>query len=120
VPALEKALDAAGYAELRREQERARSEGRYVGIGLSSFVESSVPQSWESGTVRVDRGGKVTLFTGSSAHGQGHHTTFAQVVADALTVPIDDVEVIHGDTAVVPVGIGTFGSRSAALGGSSA
>jgi aerobic carbon-monoxide dehydrogenase large subunit len=119
-PALEKALSTIGYAELRAEQERLRGEGRYIGIGLTSFVESSVPQSWESGTVRVDRGGKVTLFTGSSAHGQGHHTTFAQIVADQLTVPIEDVEVVHGDTAAVPVGIGTFGSRSAALGGSSA
>src|SRR5690348_15263803 len=75
---------------------------------------------WESGTVRVDRSGKVTLLTGSSAHGQGHYTTFSQIVADVLTVPIDDIQVIHGDTAVVPMGIGTFGSRSAALGGSSA
>ena len=119
-PTLEKALTTVGYADLRGEQERGRREGRYIGIGISSFVESSVPQAWESGTVRVDRGGKVTLFTGSSAHGQGHHTTFAQIVADQLTVPIDDVEVIHGDTAAVPVGVGTFGSRSAALGGSSA
>jgi carbon-monoxide dehydrogenase large subunit len=119
-PALEKALQAVGYPQLRREQERLRAEGRYLGIGICSFVEVSVPQAWESGTVRVDRGGKVTLLTGSSAHGQGHHTTFAQIVADVFGVPIDDVEVMHGDTAAVPVGVGTFGSRSAALGGSSA
>ncbi len=119
-PALEKALEMVDYTAMRQEQERLRKEGRYVGIGISSFVESSVPQGWESGTVRVDRGGKVTLLTGSSAHGQGHHTTFAQIVADVLSVPIDDVEVIHGDTAAIPVGVGTFGSRSVALGGSSA
>jgi aerobic carbon-monoxide dehydrogenase large subunit len=118
--ALDKALEAVDYAKLRQDQERLRAEGRYIGIGISSFVDSSAAMGWESGTVRVDRSGKVTLLTGSSAHGQGHYTTFSQIVADVLTVPIDDIQVIHGDTAVVPMGIGTFGSRSAALGGSSA
>ena len=118
--ALEKALQAVEYDKCREDQTRLRNEGRYVGIGISSFVDSSAAMGWESGTVRVDRSGKVTLLTGSSSHGQGHDTTFSQIVADALTVPIGDVQVIHGDTAVVPVGVGTFGSRSAALGGSSA
>ncbi|MFI5267700.1 MAG: xanthine dehydrogenase family protein molybdopterin-binding subunit, partial [Chloroflexota bacterium] len=118
--ALDKALQAVEYDKMREDQARLRTEGRYIGIGISSFVDSSAAMGWESGTVRVDRSGKVTLLTGSSAHGQGHATTFSQIVADVLTVPIDDVQVIHGDTAVVPVGVGTFGSRSAALGGSSA
>lgn len=118
--ALDKALATVDYPAARREQEQARSDGRLLGIGLCTFVESSVPVGWESGTVRVDRGGKVTLLTGSSPHGQGHQTTFAQVVADVLSVPMENVEVLHGDTAAVPVGVGTFGSRSMALGGSSA
>lgn len=118
--ALEKALEAVDYAHWRAEQERLRAEGRYLGIGISSYVDSSAAMGWESGTVRVDRSGKVTLLTGSSAHGQGHQTTFSQIVADVLTVPMEDIEVIHGDTAIVPVGVGTFGSRSAALGGTSA
>ncbi|HEX6512445.1 MAG TPA: xanthine dehydrogenase family protein molybdopterin-binding subunit, partial [Chloroflexota bacterium] len=96
--ALEKALQAIDYDKLRREQEKLRDEGRYIGIGISSFVDSSAPMGWESGTVRVDRGGKITLLTGSSAHGQGHATTFSQILADVLTVPMEDIEVIHGDT----------------------
>lgn len=118
--AFDRALAAADYAGWRARQARLRQEGRYLGIGLASFVEASVPAGWESGTVRVDRAGKVTLLTGSSSHGQGHHTTFAQVVADALGLPIGEVEVVHGDTLAVPVGVGTFGSRSTALGGSAA
>lgn len=118
--AFERALSLLNYPTARREQEQLRAEGRLIGIGIGSFVESSAPLGWESGTVRVDRSGKATLLTGSSSHGQGHHTTFAQIVADTLGLPLDAVEVIHGDTQTVPVGIGTFGSRSAALGGSAA
>jgi carbon-monoxide dehydrogenase large subunit len=128
--ALDKALGMAGYADLRRQQAEARKAGRLMGIGLCSFVEicgiapSQVLGSaggglggWESSTVRVHPTGKVTVLTGSSPHGQGHETTFAQIVADELGIPMDDIEVIHGDTAQVPLGIGTFGSRSAAVGG---
>jgi carbon-monoxide dehydrogenase large subunit len=129
--ALHKALEMAGYAELRRQQTEARKAGRLVGIGLCSFVEicGIAPSQvlgaaggglggWESGTVRVHPTGKVTVLTGSSAHGQGHETCFAQIAADELGIPMEDVEVVHGDTAQVPLGIGTFGSRSAAVGGS--
>jgi carbon-monoxide dehydrogenase large subunit len=128
--ALDKALDMASYADLRRQQAEARKAGRLMGIGICSFVEicgiapSQVLGSaggglggWESSTVRVLPTGKVTVLTGSSPHGQGHETTFAQIVADELGIPMDDVEVVHGDTAQVPLGIGTFGSRSAAVGG---
>jgi carbon-monoxide dehydrogenase large subunit len=73
---------------------------------------------WESGAVRVEPSGKVTVVTGSSPHGQGLETVFAQIVADRLSVPIDDVTVLHGDTAMVASGIGTWGSRSVAVGGS--
>jgi aerobic carbon-monoxide dehydrogenase large subunit len=118
--AFEKALEAVDYHAARAEQERARREGRYLGIGICSFVEPAGSGAWESGAVRVDGSGKATLLTGASSHGQGHQTAFAQIVADTLSIPMDDVEVIHGDTAAVPMGVGTFGSRSAALAGSAA
>jgi carbon-monoxide dehydrogenase large subunit len=129
--ALDRALELAGYPELRRQQTQARQAGRLLGIGICSFVEicGIAPShvlgaaggglgGWESSTVRVHPTGKVTVLTGSSPHGQGLETAFAQIVAEELGVPMDDVEVIHGDTAQVPQGIGTFGSRSAAVGGS--
>jgi carbon-monoxide dehydrogenase large subunit len=87
-----------------------------VGVGLASYVEPCA-LGWESGSVKVERSGRVTAITGASAHGQGHETTFAQVVADALAVTPEDVTVIHGDTRSGPEGFGTFGSRSTALGG---
>ena len=131
-PALDKALAAVGYADLRAEQERRRREGgKLLGIGLSSYIEacglapSAVVGSlgaqaglYESATVRVHPTGTVTVYTGSSDHGQGHETTFAQIVADRLGFEVDDVEVVHGDTEAVPFGMGTYGSRSAAVGGS--
>src|SRR6185436_2080560 len=86
------------------------------GVGLVSYVEPCA-LGWESGSIRVERSGKVTAITGSSAHGQGHETTFAQVVADHLGVTPDEVTVLHGDTRSGPEGFGTFGSRSVALGG---
>ena len=124
-PALDLALEKAGYADLRRRQQEMRSRGRYLGIGLSTYVEicgigpsAIVPAGgWEGGTVRVERTGKVTVLTGTSPHGQGGETAFAQIVAEEIGVPIEDVTVIHGDTAQVPFGIGTFGSRAIAIGG---
>lgn len=128
--ALDKALDTCHYSQLREEQRKARADGRLMGIGLSSYVEicgmgpSKVMQStgaqaalWESATVRVHATGKVTVYTGTSPHGQGHETAFAQMVSHELGVPFDDIEVIHGDTGSVQMGVGTFGSRSMAVGG---
>jgi carbon-monoxide dehydrogenase large subunit len=117
--ALDKALKLAGYQKLRREQKRLRSRGRYLGIGLSTYVEICAmgPGFWEYGKVEVEPTGKVKVFTGASPHGQGQKTSFAQIVADQLNVALDDIEVIHGDTAVVSKGIGTFGSRATAVGG---
>ena len=123
--ALDKALEMVGYEDLRAEQKRLREEGRYMGIGFSTYVEicamgpsAALPAGgWESGTVRMDFTGKTTVLTGVSPHGQGEETTFAQIVSDELGVPIEDVAVLHGDTAVVPNGIGTFGSRGISVGG---
>lgn len=114
--ALDRALAAADYAGLRRQQAERRKRGEIVGVGLTSYVEPCA-LGWESGSIRVERSGKVTAITGSSAHGQGHETTFAQVVADHLGVTPDEVTVRHGDTRSGPEGFGTFGSRSVALGG---
>ena len=128
--ALDRALELVGYDDFRAEQAAARDNGRYLGIGLSTYVEicgmapSAVAYTlgaragvWESALVRVHPTGKVTVFTGSSGHGQGHDTTFAQLAAAELGVDVDDVEVIHGDTDKVQMGTGTFGSRSAVCGG---
>lgn len=123
--ALNKGLRLAGYQKWRGEQKKLRAKGRYIGIGLSTYVEicamgpsAAMPAGgWESGTVRVEPTGKVTVLTGTSPHGQGQETSFAQIVADELGVGFDDITVIHGDTAIVPSGIGTFGSRATAVGG---
>lgn len=123
--ALDKALKISDYAKLREEQRRARDEGRLIGIGVSSYVEicalgpsQAMPAGgWESATVRIEPTGKVTVLTGVSPHGQGQETSFAQIVADELGVDINDVAVIHGDTSIVQYGIGTFGSRATAVGG---
>ena len=114
--ALDRALAAADYTGLRRRQAERRARGEIVGVGLASYVEPCA-LGWESGSIRVERSGRVTAITGSSAHGQGHETTFAQVVADHLGVTPDEVTVLHGDTRSGPEGFGTFGSRSVALGG---
>ena len=118
--ALSKALKLAGYEKLRRDQKRFRNRGRYLGIGLSTYVEICAmgPKGmWEYGKVQVEPNGKVTVLSGASPHGQGQETSFAQIVADELGVELDDITVIHGDTAKVPKGIGTFGSRATAVGG---
>lgn len=131
-PALDKALHMADYAELRKQQEAARAEGRLIGIGLSSYVEicGVAPSAWiglpgegwgaglwESANLRIHLTGKVVVTTGSLPHGQGVETTFAQIVADELGIPYDDVMIEHSDTAGTPFGYGTYGSRSLAVGG---
>jgi carbon-monoxide dehydrogenase large subunit len=123
--ALKKAQEIVGYADLREKQKKAREEGRLIGIGLSTYVEicalgpsQAMPAGgWESATVRIEPTGKVTVLTGASPHGQGQETSFAQIAADELGVNINDITVIHGDTGVVQYGIGTFGSRATAVGG---
>ena len=113
---LQRVLDAVDYPALRRAQGDRRERGELVGIGLAVYVEPSA-LGWESGKVRIEADGRVTAVTGSSAHGQGHETTFAQVLADRLAVEPEAITVLHGDTAQIATGIGTFGSRSVALGG---
>ena len=123
--ALDKALALADYTKLRIEQKKLRSEGRYLGIGLSTYVEvcgmgpsGALPApGWESATVRVEPTGSVTVLTGASPHGQGEETTFAQIVADRLGVPFEQINVVHGDTDRVQYGVGIFGSRGTAVGG---
>lgn len=90
-----------------------------MGIGLATYVEVCGFGPWEMGSVYMDENAKVTILTGSSPHGQGHETTWVQIAADALQIPPEDIVVLHGDTSVVPRGIGTFGSRSTAVAGSS-
>ena len=116
--ALDRVVELADYQGLRREQAAARLRGEIMGIGVAAYVESTNVLGWESGVVRVERSGAITAVTGSSPHGQGHETTFAQVIADQLGVGPDEVVVRHGDTQGAPQSIGTFGSRSAGLGGS--
>ncbi len=122
---MEKALLLADYAGLRKRQDELRKAGRFLGIGLSTYVEvcgmgpsSAMPAAgWDSATVRVEPTGSVTVLTGISPHGQGEETTFAQIVADELGVPIDQITIVHGDTDKVQYGVGTFGSRGTAVGG---
>ena len=131
-PALDKALHMADYANFRALQDEARKAGRYLGIGLSSYIEvcGVAPSAWigaagegwgaglwESANVRVHLTGKVVVTTGALPHGQGIETSFAQMVADELGVPYDDVEIQWGDTAGTPFGYGTYGSRSLTVGG---
>lgn len=127
---LNRALEMFDYREFRREQRQARRNGRLLGVGFSTYIEicgmapSAVAASlgagaglWESSTVRVHPSGTITVYTGTSPHGQGHETSFAQIVSSELGVPYEDVEVVHGDTDKQPFGTGTFGSRSLAVGG---
>ena len=120
--------DVAGYAARKADSAK---RGKLRGIGYSSYIEACglAPSNvagalgaraglFEAGEVRVNPTGSVTVFTGSHSHGQGHETTFAQIVAARLGVPVDGVDVVHGDTGRVPFGMGTYGSRSLAVGGS--
>src|SRR5437588_5718418 len=125
-PALEKAMDIIGYQQLRAEQAQKRAEGKLMGIGVSSYIEicgfgpkGTAPVGlYESARVRVEQGGDVMVYTGSSPHGQGEETTFAQIVADEFTIPVDNILIVHGDTNSTPEGRGTYGSRTTAVGGS--
>ena len=132
VKSLDKALEIANYTDLRREQEALRKQGRYLGIGLSTWIEicglgpsaATAPAAGvalvESSQVRIHPTGGVSVYVGTHSHGQSHDTTFAQIVADTLGVPYDSVELRHGDTAEGPaMGYGTYGSRSLAVGGMS-
>jgi aerobic carbon-monoxide dehydrogenase large subunit len=115
---LAKALELVGYEALRAEQALARQQGRYIGIGVTTFTEICGFGPYDSASVRVEPSGRVTVATGISPHGQGQETSFAQIVADEIGVSMDDVIVIHGDTARTPAGQGTGGSRGLVVGGS--
>ena len=117
--ALESALQAAGYDEFRKEQAALRARGIHRGIGISGYVEGTAIGPFEGATVKVDLAGRVLVATGAVNSGQGHETSFAQVAADVLGVPLEWVTVIGGDTAAVTFGVGTFASRSAVTAGSS-
>ncbi len=114
---LAEALRLSDYEKLIRQRDEARNRGELAGVGLSTFVEPSGGAGFESATVRVERTGEITVLTGSSSHGQGHETVFAQIVAEKMGVSMDHVAIRHGDTLAVPQGVGTFGSRSAITGG---
>jgi len=128
----QKAKELAGYDEIRKEQQASggRRNGKLLGVGISTYIEmcglapsqvlSAVKYAaggWDAATIRCHPTGKVTVVTGTSPHGQGHVTTWSQIAADALGVDPDDVEVLHGDTAVSPTGMDTYGSRSISVGG---
>jgi len=115
--ALDRACELVDYGRWREAQRRARAAGRLLGIGLSVYVEPAGGLLWESAAVSVHADGQVIVRTGSTAHGQGHDTTFGQIAADVLQVPMDTIVVQQGDTALMPTGVGTFGSRSIAVGG---
>ncbi len=128
---LDACLAAADYAGFEARRTAAAAKGKLRGIGVSTYLEacgiapSAVVGSlgaraglYECANVKVHPTGSVTVYTGSHSHGQGHETTFAQLVSSQLGVPLDQVEIVHGDTAKIPFGMGTYGSRSLAVGGS--
>jgi carbon-monoxide dehydrogenase large subunit len=115
--ALAEAQRLSDYDQMIRDRDAARARGELVGVGVSTFVEPSGGVGFESGTVRVERTGEITVLTGSSSHGQGHETVFAQVAADKLRVSMEHVAIRHGDTLAIQQGVGTFASRSAIMGG---
>ena len=127
---LDKALQLADYKGFADRKAKSEANGKLRGIGFSTYIEACgiAPSAavmslgcgvglWESAEVRFNPTGNVTVFTGSHSHGQGHDTTFAQIVGDKLGVPIENVEIVHGDTDKGPFGMGTYGSRSLAVGG---
>lgn len=128
--AVDKALELADYANFDKRREESASRGKLRGVGVSAYIEACgiAPSNvagalgaraglYEAGTVRVNPTGSVTVLTGSHSHGQGHETSFAQLVVEQLGVDFDSVDIVHGDTGKVPFGMGTYGSRSAAVGG---
>jgi aerobic carbon-monoxide dehydrogenase large subunit len=123
--ALARALKNAKWDQLKAERDAARAQGRLVGLGLAMYVEvcgigpsASLPTGgWEHSQVTIERDGRISATTGASPHGQGNETTFAQMLADDFGVPLEHITILHGDTGVVKQGIGTFGSRSQAVGG---
>jgi carbon-monoxide dehydrogenase large subunit len=123
--ALDRALQNANWEQMKKERDAAKAQGRLVGLGLSMYVEvcgigpsASLPTGgWEHSQVTIERDGRISATTGASPHGQGNETTFAQMLADQFSIPIEHVTILHGDTGVVKQGIGTFGSRSQAVGG---
>lgn len=117
--AMDRALELAGYGTLRERQRRLRAEGRCVGVGIATFVEETGVGAPEASRIRVDPSGTVTAAVGTADHGQGHHTTFARLIADELGVPEDAVEVETGDTGLLAEGTGSFASRSVLAGGNS-
>ncbi|HLZ71939.1 MAG TPA: molybdopterin cofactor-binding domain-containing protein [Dehalococcoidia bacterium] len=125
-PALQKALELVGYDRVREQQRGGPENGKYVGIGVSTWTEicgfgpsAALPGvgGWEMGKVTIERTGMITVHTGASPHGQGQETSFAQIVADEFGVPFENIRVIHGDTDKVAHGVGTFGSRGTTVGG---
>lgn len=131
-PAMDKALELAGYPDLRAEQQRRRDAGdtKLIGIGISSYFEMCglAPSralgglgfgagGWEAATVRIQPTGKVQVVSGATPHGQGHETSWSMIVADKLGISPDDIDVLHSDTAISPFGLDTYGSRSVAVGG---
>src|SRR5439155_5483609 len=129
---LDEALTLIGYDGVRREQEerRQRGDGKQLGVGFSTYLEMCglapsrilsalkyAAGGWDAATIRLSPTGKVTLVIGTSPHGQGHVTTFAQIASADLGIPVDDIEVVHGDTQLAPLGMDTYGSRSVAIGG---
>lgn len=127
---LQKLLELADYPKLRKEQAALRKQGVLMGIGLAAFIDKAgtgpsgnlakrggLHGGWESAVVRVHSDGKVTIFAGSHSHGQGHEITFCQIAADRLGLPIDDIQLIEGDTDRIPFGNGTWGARSLSVAG---
>ena len=127
---VQKAVELADYANFDKRREESAARGKLRGVGISTYIEACgvAPSNvagalgaraglYEVGTVRVNPTGSVTVLTGSHSHGQGHETTFAQLVVEELGVDFDNVDIVHGDTGKVPFGMGTYGSRSAAVGG---
>lgn len=130
-PVLHRGLEMVGYEQFRADQKAAEGSGKLLGIGFSTYIEACgiAPSAvvgalgaraglFESAQVQVHPTGKVSVYSGSHSHGQGHETSFAQVVADKMGIPMEDVEIIHGDSDAVAFGMGTYGSRSLAVGGS--
>ena len=129
---LDKALELFGYEDLRNEQQARRDRGdpKQLGIGFSTYLEmcglapsrvlkalNYAAGGWDAASIRISPTGKVVMAVGTTPHGQSHVTTFAQIAADDLGVPVDDVEVVYGDTELAPLGMDTYGSRSVSVGG---